>query len=254
MTGYPLLVAGGIDAAWERDAPAVRDASLRVDEHEIVTVFGANGAGKTTLVAAISGLVPHVTGRISFAGEDILGLAPHAIAARGLVHAPAGRRVFADQTVEENLLVGAHAYRRDRARVRRSLTGMLERFEPLARRRRQPAGTLSGGEQQLLSIARALMGRPRLLVLDEPSLGLAPATADTVFAAVADAHDEGVAVLMIEKLVRVAVALSDRLYVMALGRIALEGPASELAGDPRIEAAYLGPAPGGDEPDDSPQS
>jgi branched-chain amino acid transport system ATP-binding protein len=240
VTRFEMLALEGLSASYDGRLQVLQDVSMHVDEHEIVTILGSNGAGKTTVANAISGLVPHVTGRVIYQGEDIAGLPPHAVVARGIAHVPAGREVFADQTVEENLLLGAHAYRRDRARVGRSLGAIYERFDLLAGLRRRPAGTLSGGEQQVLSLARGLMARPRLMILDEPSMGLAPTLVARVFDLIREIHREGTTVLLVEKLAHLAAGLSDRLYVMELGRIVVEGPAAELAGDERVEEAYLG--------------
>jgi branched-chain amino acid transport system ATP-binding protein len=218
----------------------LHDVSIEVREHEIVTILGSNGAGKTTLVAAVIGLVPHVRGSIRFQGEELVGLPAHDIVARGVVEVPTGREVFPDQTVIENLLLGAHAYRADKPRVRRNLGDMLERFPALGQRRDQAAGTLSGGEQQILSIARGLMGRPRLMILDEPSMGLAPLLVTQVFDLLREIWREGTTLLLIEKLAHLAITFSHRLYVLELGSLVLEGTASELAEDPRVEDAYLG--------------
>jgi branched-chain amino acid transport system ATP-binding protein len=240
LPAFELLRIENLSASYDAQTPVLHDVSMEVREHEIVTILGSNGAGKTTLVAAILGLVPQVQGRIRFKGEDIAALPPHAIVARGVVEVPTGREVFPDQTVLENLLLGAHAYRSDRARVRRNLDDMLERFEVLGRRRKQLAGTLSGGEQQILAIARGLMGRPSLMILDEPSMGLAPILVNEVFAVLKEIWREGTTLLLIEKLAHLAISFSHRLYVLELGRLVLDGTAEELAGDERVEEAYLG--------------
>jgi branched-chain amino acid transport system ATP-binding protein len=237
---FTLLEVEDLRASYDGLVEVLHGVSLEVREHEIVTILGSNGAGKTTLVAAVMGLVPHVRGRIRFQGEDILGLETHRVVARGIVEVPTGREVFPDQTVEENLLLGAHAYRSDRARVRRNLRAMLERFPELGRRARQRAGTLSGGEQQLLAIARGLMGRPRLMILDEPSMGLAPRLVSEVYEVLREIWREGTTLLLVEKLAHLAASFSHRLYVLELGRVAVEGPAAALADDPRVEEAYLG--------------
>ena len=237
---FELLRVDGLHASYDGLTEVLHGVSIEVREHEIVTVLGSNGAGKTTLVAAVMGLVPHVRGRIRFQGEDITALPPHAVVGRGIIEVPTGREVFPDQTVEENLLLGAHAYRRDRARMRRNLEDMKQRFPVLGRRAGQLAGTLSGGEQQILSIARGLMGRPRLMILDEPSMGLAPIVVGQVFELLRELWREGTTLLLIEKLARLATSISHRLYVLELGSMTLEGSAAELAGDPRVEEAYLG--------------
>jgi branched-chain amino acid transport system ATP-binding protein len=237
---FELLRVEGLHASYDGLTEVLHGVSIEVREHEIVTILGSNGAGKTTLVAAVTGLVPHVRGRIRFQGEDITALPPHAVVGRGIIEVPTGREVFPDQTVEENLLLGAHSYRRDRARVRRNVEDMKERFPVLGRRAGQLAGTLSGGEQQILSIARGLMGRPRLMILDEPSMGLAPIVVGQVFELLRELWREGTTLLLIEKLARLATSISHRLYVLELGSLTLEGSAAELADDPRVEEAYLG--------------
>ena len=237
---FELLRVDGLRASYDGLAEVLHGVSIEVREHEIVTILGSNGAGKTTLVAAVMGLVPHVRGRIRFQGEDITALPSHAVVARGIVQVPTGREVFPDQTVEENLLLGAHPYRSDRARVRRNLEDMKQRFPVLGTRSGQLAGTLSGGEQQILSIARGLMGRPKLMILDEPSMGLAPIVVGRVFDLLREIWREGTTLLLIEKLARLATAISHRLYVLELGSLTVEGPAAELADDPRVEEAYLG--------------
>jgi branched-chain amino acid transport system ATP-binding protein len=237
---FELLRVDDLHASYDGATEVLHGVSIEVQEHEIVTILGSNGAGKTTLVAAVCGLIPYVRGSVRFQGEDLTNLPPHAIVERGIVEVPTGREVFPDQTVTENLLLGAHAYRSDRARVRRNLGDMLQRFEVLGRRRDQLAGSLSGGEQQILSIARGLMGRPRLMILDEPSMGLAPILISQVFDLLKEIWREGTTLLLIEKLAHLAISFSHRLYVLELGSLVLEGPAAELAGDPRVEEAYLG--------------
>jgi len=237
---FELLRVDDLHASYDGQIEVLHGVSIEVHEHEIVTILGSNGAGKTTLVAAIMGLVPRVRGRIAFQGEDITRLPPHDVVARGIVEVPTGREVFPDQTVEENLLLGAHAYRRDRARVRRNAVMMKERFPVLGQRKDQLAGTLSGGEQQILSIARGLMGRPRLMILDEPSMGLAPIVVRQVFDLLQEIWREGTTLLLIEKLAHLAISFSHRLYVLELGSLTLSGTADELAGDQRVEEAYLG--------------
>jgi branched-chain amino acid transport system ATP-binding protein len=240
LPAFDLLRIVGLRASYDGATEVLHGVDVDVREHEIVTILGSNGAGKTTLVAAVLGLVPFVRGTIRYQGEDITALPPHAIVSRGIVEVPTGREVFPDQTVRENLLLGAHAYRSDRARVRRNLKDMLDRFDVLGRRSSQLAGTLSGGEQQILSIARGLMGRPRLMILDEPSMGLAPILVNGVFELLHEIWREGTTLLLIEKLAHLATSFSHRLYVLELGSVALHGTAAELAGDPRVEEAYLG--------------
>jgi len=237
---FELLRVENLHASYDGAIEVLHGVSLEVHEHEIVTILGSNGAGKTTLVASILGLVPYVRGRVRFRTEDITALPAHQIVARGIVEVPTGREVFPDQTVTENLLLGAHSYRRDRARVRRNLTDMTERFPVLGQRRDHLAGTLSGGEQQILSIARGLMGRPALMILDEPSMGLAPILITQVFELLKQIWADGTTLLLIEKLAHLAISFSHRLYVLELGSVAVAGTAAELAGDVRVEEAYLG--------------
>jgi branched-chain amino acid transport system ATP-binding protein len=218
---------------------ALDGVSLTVAAAEFVCLIGANGAGKTTTLKAISGLVAPAAGRIRFDGQDIHGLPPQEILKRGIAHCPEGRRVFPYMTVEENLAMGAYV-RRDHAAVAADLERVFTHFPILAERRRQAAGTLSGGEQQMLAIGRALMARPRLIMFDEPSLGLAPTIVETVFAIIAGIQREGTTVLMVEQNAYMALALASRAYVMETGRIVLEGPARELAKNEHVRKAYLG--------------
>ena len=224
-------------------APALHDVSLIVGEAEIVALLGANGAGKTTTLSAISGIVPARAGHIRFRGEEITRLAPHQIVRRGIVQVPEGRQVIAYLTVEENLRMGAYQ-RRDGAGVRADLEAMLTRFPALRERRAVPAGSLSGGEQQMLAIARALMARPQMLLLDEPSMGLAPLLVNEIFRILAEVHAEGKTILLVEQNARKALSVSDYAYVLETGRITMSGPGAELANDARVVAAYLGRAIG----------
>ena len=237
---FPILTVRGLDAGYRRGAPVVRDASLDVGEHEIVSVLGSNGAGKTTLLRAVSGLLPHLSGSVRFLGEEIVGLPPHEIVRRGLVHVPSGRELAPSLSVRDTLLLGAHTYRRDRRRVRRMLEDLFERVPALRDRARRPAGSLSGGQRQVLLIARGLMSRPRLLVLDEASAGLAPRTVRGLFDLVRSLLEAGVTFLLVEKAARAALEVSDRAYVMELGGIVASGTAERIAADPRLVAAYLG--------------
>jgi branched-chain amino acid transport system ATP-binding protein len=221
------------------DAIALWDVSLTVGERELVSVVGPNGSGKTTLVNAIAGLLPARAGRIRLAGEDLTRLPPHAIPGRGIAIVPEGRRLFGGMTVEENLEIGCYA---PAARIARdaSLERVYAMFPVLRARRRQAAGTLSGGEQQMVAIGRALMAGPRLLLLDEPSLGLAPAIVDRVFEVIEALHRAGTAVLLVEQSVGRALSVASRGYVLAEGRIVVEGPAAALLTEPHIRSAYLG--------------
>ncbi len=237
---FPILTVQDLTTGYRRDAPVVHDAVLEVGEHEIVSVLGSNGAGKTTLLRAVSGLLRHSTGSVRFLGEEILGFPPHELVRRGLVQVPSGRELAPSLSVRDTLLLGAHPYRRDRRRVRLMLDDLFERVPALADRARRPAGSLSGGQRQVLLIARGLMSRPRLLLLDEASAGLAPRTVRGLFSLVRSLWREGVTFLMVEKAARAALEVSDRAYVMELGRIVAAGSAEDIAADPRLVAAYLG--------------
>jgi branched-chain amino acid transport system ATP-binding protein len=217
---------------------ALEGVSLSVGEGEIVTLLGANGSGKSTTLRAISGLVRPQRGRIVYRGEDITRARADAIVAAGIGHVPEGREIFPDFSVRENLLVGAHTVPRGEVDAR--LGAAWELFPALRERHAQRAGTLSGGEQQMLAIARALMARPRLLLLDEPSLGLAPRLTREIFRVVERINRTGVTVLLVEQNARRALALAARGYVLETGRVAVAGASASLAGDSRIRAAYLG--------------
>jgi branched-chain amino acid transport system ATP-binding protein len=219
---------------------AVDGVSVTVDEGEIVAIIGPNGAGKTSTLRALSGLLRPSGGRVVFRGIDISRWRPHRIVALGLSHAPEGRRLFPQMSVLENLRMGAYR-RRDREAVDRSLKEVLGRFPRLAERRHQLAGTLSGGEQQMLTIGRALMSGPAMLVLDEPSFGLAPLIVREIRTIVESINrDRQVAVLLVEQNARMALAVATRAYVMETGRIVLSGPADALRESPHVKAAYLG--------------
>ena len=218
---------------------AVRDLTLEVKEGELVTLIGANGAGKTTTLKAISGLLAPAAGRIVFDGEDITGAAPRTILARGIAHCPEGRHIFPDMTVQENLDMGCYL-RKEPGGIAQDLERLFERFPLLAERRRQMAGTLSGGEQQMLAISRALMSRPKLILFDEPSLGLAPNLIETIFEIVSEIRAQGVTVLMVEQNAYAALELCDRCYLLESGEVTLSGSGEELLNDPHVKAAYLG--------------
>jgi branched-chain amino acid transport system ATP-binding protein len=218
---------------------ALRGVSLKVEAGEIVTLIGANGAGKTTTLRAISGLVKPTHGTVKFNGAPITGMAPHLIVGRGLVHAPEGRGIFSNMTVEENLEIGAFL-RKDRAEIAKDREKALGLFPRLRERLKQSAGTLSGGEQQMLSIARALLSRPKLLLLDEPSLGLAPQVVSLIFKIVRTIAAEGTTILLVEQNAHMALGVASRAYVLEVGQIVLEGPAKQLATDDKIRKAYLG--------------
>lgn len=214
--------------------------SLDVAEGEIVALLGSNGAGKTTTLRAISGLIRPRAGQIVLDGHPLIGLRAHQIVALGLGHVPEGRRMFGSLSVEENLRLGGYLIRSDGAVLAQRMAGVYETFPRLGERRSQLAGTLSGGEQQMLAIARALMLRPRIVVLDEPSMGLAPKLVRVIFSMIADICKEGTAVLLVEQNARQALRIAHRAYVLESGRIALAGPAHQLAQDNRVRAAYLG--------------
>jgi len=236
--GAKLLTVTGLEISYGR-TPAVKGIDLTVAEGQVVCLIGANGAGKTTTMRALSGLIRPLRGRIAFAGQDITGQPAHRIAAAGLCQVPEGRQVFPDLTVAENLALGA-ALVTDRAEILRRQTALLARFPRLAERQSQLAGLLSGGEQQMLAMARALMGAPRLLLLDEPSMGLAPLLIQEIFRIIADLKREGTTILLVEQNAQAALEVADHAYVLETGKIVLHGPAADLARDKRIVAAYLG--------------
>jgi branched-chain amino acid transport system ATP-binding protein len=222
---------------------AVAGVSLEVGAGEVVALLGANGAGKTTLLHAIMGVLDSVQGRIAFDGREIAGIASHEIVALGIALVPEGRQLFAEMTVQENLEVSfcrAMRTRLDRRRFDRRLEAVSEIFPRVVERRRQIAGTLSGGEQQMVAIARALMSEPRLLLLDEPSLGLSPVMVDTVMDVIERLHRSGLSILLVEQNAEAALALAERGYVLERGAIAVDGAAAQLLGDPKVQAAYLG--------------
>ncbi len=217
----------------------LKGISLHVRAGEVVTLIGGNGAGKSTTLRAISGLLPPFRGVVEFNGADLTRLPPERIVALGLALVPEGRRVFASLSVTANLELGAF-HRRDQKQARKDLEEIQERFPLLKERASQPAGTLSGGEQQILAICRALMSRPRLLMLDEPSMGLAPLMVSRVYDILRELKDEGTTLLLIEQNARAALKLADRGYVLETGRIILDGSAAELRDDPEVQRAYLG--------------
>jgi branched-chain amino acid transport system ATP-binding protein len=219
---------------------ALHDLSLSVPKGSIVTLVGANGAGKSTTLRTISGLVPPASGSIRFSGEEIAGWPAHRIVAAGLAHVPEGRLVFPDLTVRENLIMGAYL-RRDRKEIAADLEWVGEFFPRLRERITQQAGTLSGGEQQMLAIGRALMGRPHCLMLDEPSLGIAPLLVETIFDRLVDLNKErGMTMLLVEQNASLALKVSHYAYVLETGTIHLEGPSPEVRNRPEVQAAYLG--------------
>jgi branched-chain amino acid transport system ATP-binding protein len=218
---------------------ALKGVSLRVEEGQIVALIGANGAGKTTMLRALSGLLPPARGSIIFDGEDIAHCSPPQILKRGIAHCPEGRHVFPDMSVEENLDMGAYL-RHDVAEIAADRARILEQFPRLAERRKQIAGTLSGGEQQMLAIGRALMSRPKLILFDEPSLGLAPNIVERVFEIIAGIRSSGATVLMVEQNAYAALEMCDHAYLIESGVIATSGKGADLIGNPHVQAAYLG--------------
>lgn len=218
---------------------AVRNVSIEVKTGEVVTLIGANGAGKTSIVKALSGIVPKASGTTKFRDADISTLPAHEITRRGLIHVPEGRKLVPSMTVEENLLCGAYC-RSDKQEIAADLDAVMTRFPRLRERRRQTAGTMSGGERQMLAIGRGLMARPELLILDEPSLGLAPLLVEEVFNIIAGLKREGKTILLIEQNALEALNSSDRAYVLRVGEVVMSGLSSQLAEDPELRRAYLG--------------
>jgi branched-chain amino acid transport system ATP-binding protein len=218
---------------------ALKGVSLRVEPGEIVTLIGANGAGKTTLLRTISGIVPSRSGSVSFEGKAITKLPAHEIVGLGISQSPEGRMVFANLSVEDNLELGAYR-RRDRAGIREDREKVFHLFPRLLERRRQLSGTLSGGEQQMLAMGRALMSRPRLLLLDEPSLGIAPLLVRDIFRTIAEINRTGTTVLLVEQNAHMALGIAQRGYVLETGRVVLEDTAAKLAANDEVRAAYLG--------------
>lgn len=218
---------------------ALRGVSLEINQGEIVTLIGANGAGKSTLLKAISGLLKPKQGSINYLGQSIAGKAAQAIVKLGISHVPEGRRVFANMTVEENLELGAFL-RRDKDGIRQDFEKVYELFPRLLERRKQLSGTLSGGEQQMLAMGRALMARPKLLLLDEPSMGLAPLLVKTIFRIIAEINQTGTTILLVEQNANMALSIADRAYVIETGRVVLSGTSEELNASDQVKLAYLG--------------
>lgn len=218
---------------------AVKALDLHIDEGERVTLIGANGAGKTSSLKALTGLLPAAKGEIRFAGQSILSQAPDKLLRQGIAMVPEGRGIFARMSVLENLQSGAFL-RRDNAQVQREMRQLFEHFPRLEERLHQSAGLLSGGEQQMLALARALLSRPRLLILDEPSMGLAPIMVEKIFQVIDDVCRQGMTLLLVEQNARLALQVTDRAYVMDTGRISLTGPSADLLEHPEVRSAYLG--------------
>ena len=234
----PMLEVENIEAGYG-PIRALDGVSLHVAAGELVAIIGANGAGKTTLLMTISGVVPIRSGQVRFEGRPVTGLAPHEIVRLGIGHSPEGRRIFPRLSVRENLELGGFT-RSDRAEMRRDIDEVCGLFPVLGSRMGQMGGTLSGGEQQMLALGRALVGRPRLLLLDEPSLGLAPLVVARIFEVIAGLSARGIAVVLVEQNARAALKLASRGYVLETGRITLSGSGTELAHDHRVRDAYLG--------------
>lgn len=218
---------------------AIRNISISVPEGQIVTIIGGNGAGKTTTLRAMSGMLPLQGGEIYFDGKRVDGMAPHKIVAHGIAHVPEGRRIFPDMTVEENLRTGAFL-RKDKDKIEADLEDVFNRFPRLRERRRQRAQTMSGGEQQMLAIGRALMSDPRVLLMDEPSMGLAPVIVEEIAVIIEEINQRGLSVVLVEQNAVLALELANYAYVLETGNMALEGPASELHDNEHVRAAYLG--------------
>ncbi len=218
---------------------AIKDASFEVGEGEVVALIGANGAGKTTILHTVTGLLHAKSGSVTFEGQELTHTPAHKIVSMGISHVPEGRRVFSDLSVYENLMMGAYT-RSDKTEIAQSLEMVYERFPRLKERRGQPAGTLSGGEQQMLAMGRALMSSPRLLLMDEPSMGLSPLFVSEIFKIIEEVSAQGVTVLLVEQNAKKALSIADRAYVLETGKVVMTGPASELMNNDAIKAAYLG--------------
>jgi branched-chain amino acid transport system ATP-binding protein len=238
VPGVPLLAVENLTIRYGR-VQALEQVSLEVHAGEVVTLIGANGAGKSTTLRSISRIIPIHRGRIAFDARDISGARPSDVVRMGIAQVPEGRRMLARQSVVDNLVLGAYT-RSDGAEIQADLERQFARFPRLAERRHQMAGTLSGGEQQMLAIARALMSRPRLLLLDEPSLGLAPLIVRAIFQIICDLHAAGVTILLVEQNASLALQIADRAYVLEAGRLTISGPAAALLSDERVQRAYLG--------------
>ena len=217
---------------------AVKGVSFEVNEGEVVTLIGANGAGKSTVLNTVSGLLHPRTGSITFEDKNLKGIAPHKIVEHGLAQCPEGRRIFLQMTVEENLEMGA--YTQPNSSVVPGITDVYKRFPRLEERRKQVAGTLSGGEQQMLAMGRALMSKPKLLMLDEPSMGLAPILVEQIFDIIRELHDAGTTILLVEQNAQAALSVADRAYVLETGKVSLSGTGAELMASDKVREAYLG--------------
>lgn len=233
-----LLEVHGVSASYGA-VRALSGVSMAVEAGEILTLIGCNGAGKTTTLRAVSGMIKCKTGRVMFDGKDITGVPPFELVKRGLVHVPEGRGIFANLTVEENLALGAYT-RKDHAAIKQDMERAFALFPRVKERLKQVAGTLSGGEQQMVAIARGLLARPKLLLLDEPSLGLAPQLVQTIFAIIREINKQGVTILLVEQNAHMALAVANRAVVLEVGAVAMSGDAKELAKSDAVKKAYLG--------------
>lgn len=218
---------------------ALKGISFTVEDGEIISLIGSNGAGKTTTLHSISNLVKKAGGTVIFSGEDISSLSPEHIVRKGLIHVPEGRRIFANMTVKENLEMGAYV-RNDRQEIKRDLDHVFELFPRLKERLRQISGTLSGGEQQMLAMGRGLMAKPKLLLLDEPSMGLAPILVDEIFDIIKKINSEGTTILLVEQNAFKAMSIADRVYILETGNVSASGKSEDMIRDPSVKAAYLG--------------
>ncbi|MCI9193952.1 MAG: ABC transporter ATP-binding protein [Angelakisella sp.] len=218
---------------------AIHNVSLTVNEGEIVSLIGANGAGKTTILHTITGLKKATSGSVLLEGKELLTTEPHRIVTMGMAHVPEGRHVFAQMTVTENLEMGAY-FRRDKDQMAKDLADVLRRFPRLAERSRQLAGTLSGGEQQMLAVGRALMSHPRILLLDEPSMGLSPLLVKEIFTTIQEVNQEGVTILLVEQNAKMALSIANRAYVLETGDVVMEGEGQAMLRDDNVRKAYLG--------------
>lgn len=232
-----MLAVEGLEVAYG-DLQVVWDVSFEVPENSIVAILGSNGAGKTTTLMSVVGLLPALAGEVTFKGEALSNVATHQLVEKGLVMIPEERSTFSSMSVADNLELGAYA-RRARPHMRESLAEVYEIFPRLAERKGQRAGTLSGGERQMLALGKALMARPELLVLDEPSLGLAPIIVENTFNVIRAIREKGVSVLMVEQHVEMTLEIADHAYILEMGRIVADGTSAQLAGDPRVREAYL---------------
>jgi branched-chain amino acid transport system ATP-binding protein len=235
----PLLQIDALEVRYGA-IEALKGISLHVDAGEVVTIIGGNGAGKSTLMKAVSGLEPAFAGSIRFAGQDITRVPGHQRVALGIAQSPEGRQVFSDQSVRDNLMLGAYHRKASKAEIEADIDAQFAAFPRLRERQDQMAGTMSGGEQQMLAIARALMAKPRLLLLDEPSLGLAPLIVKEIFGIIRGLKTQGVTILLVEQMANQALAVAERGYVLETGRITLQGEGRALRRDPQVRAAYLG--------------